>query len=241
MKYILCAVAVAVLSGCASQNVNKSVADKSEAPRTAVTGTRNAPSDADNAPQAAPLMNQRLTTNFARRGIVVEWECDSKKMLSRECEKTTLKSIEVTAYANSFGNSENARERAFTVAEMTAKARLRHFLHEDVTSNQVVNTFSRNLEVASDRIRDAVRSDTSVEFREDANSDNVIGTVTRENTNRTVRTLTESIHASAQGILRGVYPAESKIVDRQTVSVTIRWDANSNNAAQILRDHFSRP
>ena len=37
------------------------------------------------------------------------------------CNKTDIKGIEVTAYAPSFGNSENNRETAFKVAEMKAK------------------------------------------------------------------------------------------------------------------------
>ena len=43
---------------------------------------------------------------------------------------------------------------------------------------------------------------------------------------------------NAQGILRGVHIIDETVVDKQTVSTTIRWDKNSDKASNILRSTF---
>jgi len=63
-------------------------------------------------------------------------------------------------------------------------------------------------------------------------------TAVRENSNETVRTLTESIRNNAEGKIRGAYVKDADIVDRQTVMVTIRWDKDSQEAALNLRKNF---
>jgi hypothetical protein len=60
----------------------------------------------------------------------------------------------------------------------------------------------------------------------------------RENTNEAVENLTQTIKVSAAGILRGVRVSEARIVDRQTVQVTIRWDRDTDRAADFLRNRF---
>ena len=62
----------------------------------------------------------------------------------------------------------------------------------------------------------------------------------RENVNDTVRTVVESIRVQASGILRGVKTIDEQIVDRQTVSVTIRWDKDSEDFARSLNKRFSK-
>jgi multidrug efflux pump subunit AcrB len=152
------------------------------------------------------------------------------------CSKGDIKSIEVTAYATSYGNSENNRENAFTVAEMKAKAKLRHFIYEDVSSTRTVNTIAKNVEKANDNIKSKIKAD-EVELS-DNDADPNANVSVRENTNDTVRTLTESIRSQAQGILKGVYIKDEKIVDRQTVQVTIRWDKDSNRGSEQLQRLF---
>ena len=61
----------------------------------------------------------------------------------------------------------------------------------------------------------------------------------RENNNEVVRTLSESIRNNAEGKLRGAVLKEADIVDRQTVRVVIRWDDNTERAANYLRKRFS--
>lgn len=238
MKFKICAIAAAIiLAGCASKPTNE----------TATGPKLQSPSQHSNTEKVGspttiePVINQRLSTNFQRRGIKVEWDCKKINKNTGDCDVSATRSIEVTAYAPSFGNTENNRERAFTVAEMNAKGKLRHFIQEDISSTRVVNTFTRNLEKARDIIQSNGNNSEDVQFSEDeqSKSDNGKTNLVRENMNKTVQVLTESIHANAQGILRGVYVVDSKVVDRQTVSVTIRWDARSDDVANTLRRQFS--
>ena len=60
----------------------------------------------------------------------------------------------------------------------------------------------------------------------------------RENANDTTRSVTETIRVNAQGILKGVRVVDEKIVDRQTVQVTIRWDRGSESGSKALRKVF---
>ena len=183
---------------------------------------------------------QKLTTNFKRQGIKLEWECawgtGAFGLTDSMCVKGDLKAVEVTAYATSNGNSENNRETAFKVAEMKAKAKLRHFIHEDITSTNVVNTVAKNVEKANDRIKSKITGEDVSMSDDEATKDT--NYAVRENTNDTVRTLTESIRKQASGILKGVQVVDEKIVDRQTVGVTIRWDQNSEQASNILARKF---
>ena len=79
--------------------------------------------------QVTPINAQKLSSNFTRRGVKVEFDCawgtGMFGLTDAICLKTDLKSIEVTDYAASFGNSEAQRENAFRKAEMAAKAKLR--------------------------------------------------------------------------------------------------------------------
>lgn len=191
--------------------------------------------------QITAINAQKLTTNFKRKGVKLEWECawgtGAFGLTDAMCVKGDIKAIEVTAYATSNGNSENNRETAFKVAEMKAKAKLRHFIHEDVYSSTVQNTMSKNVEKANDRIKNRIKSDEDVAMSdEDASKDTNFAI--RENSNDTVRTVTESIRTQAQGILKGIQVADESIVDRQTVAVTIRWDKDSETTANYFSKKF---
>lgn len=191
--------------------------------------------------QITAINAQKLTTNFKRKGVKLEWECawgtGAFGLTNAMCSKGDIKAIEVTAYATSNGNSENNRETAFKVAEMKAKAKLRHFIHEDVYSSSVVNVMAKNVEKANDRIKNRIKSDEDVSMSdEDASKDTNFAI--RENSNDTVRTVTESIRTQAQGILKGIQVADESIVDRQTVAVTIRWDKDSEKSANYFGKKF---
>lgn len=191
--------------------------------------------------QITAINAQKLTTNFKRKGVKLEWECawgtGAFGLTDSMCSKGDIKAIEVTAYATSNGNSENNRETAFKVAEMKAKAKLRHFIHEDVYSSSVVNVMAKNVEKANDRIKNRIKSDEDVAMSdEDASKDTNFAI--RENSNDTVRTVTESIRTQAQGILKGIQVADESIVDRQTVAVTIRWDKDSEKSANYFAKKF---
>jgi len=220
MKRILLATAVALtLSACSSVSLNK----------------------ADNPGGMTPIQSQKLTSNFTRKGIKLEFDCafgtGAFGMTDAMCSKTDIKAIEVTAYAPSFGNSENNRENAFRVAEMRAKAKLRHFIQEDVSSSQTKQVIAKNIEKANDRIKQRISANEEVNMTDDEATKETNFAI-RENTNDTVQTLTETVRVNAAGILRGVRAIDEKIVDRQTVQVTIRWDKDSERASEFFRNKW---
>jgi hypothetical protein len=220
MKLKLLAMSVAlVLAGCSSTSKNASV---ESAPITAINA-------------------QKLTSSFKRQGIKIEWSCAFGTgmfgVTDALCVKGEIQSIEVTGYANSFGNSEALRERAFIAAEMDAKARLIRFMNEGVSSSNFSNTVTKNVEKAQDRIKNRIKSDEAVEMSdEDAGKDTNFAI--RENNNEVVRTLSESIRNNAEGKLRGALLKDAEIVDRQTVKAVIRWDHDTERAATYMRKRF---
>jgi hypothetical protein len=188
-----------------------------------------------------PIHSQKLTSNFKRKGVKLEFDCSFGTGMfgttDAVCSKTDIKGIEVTAYAPSFGNSENNREQAFRVAEMRAKAKLRHFINEDVASSQVKTVIAKNIEKANDRIKQRISANEEVSMTDDEATRETNFAV-RENTNDTVQALTETVRVGAAGILRGVHVKDETIVDRQTVQVTIRWDKDSERASQFFRNQW---
>ena len=188
-----------------------------------------------------PIHSQKLTSNFTRKGIKLEFDCafgtGAFGLTDAMCSKTDIKAVEVTAYAPSFGNSENNRENAFRVAEMRAKAKLRHFVNEDVNSSQTKQVIAKNIEKANDRIKQRINANEEVSMTDDEATRETNWAV-RENTNDTVQNLTETVRVNAAGILRGVYVKDATIVDRQTVQVTIRWDRDSERASQFFRNQW---
>ncbi len=198
-----------------------------------------------------PINAQKLSTNFKRKGIKLEWECawgtGMFDATDAACVKGDIKAVEVTAYATSNGNSENNRETAFRVAEMKAKATLRHFIYEDVQSSNVQTILTKNVEKANDSIRHRISSNsdmptevsmTDEEAAKDKKPTAESNFAVRENANTTVRTVTETIRTSAGGILRGVRVQDEQVVDRQTVQVTIRWDKDSERASEFFGRKF---
>lgn len=212
MKLVLAAAVLATLVGCSS-----------------------GPTKTTEAPQITPIQSQRLTSNFVRKGIKLEFDC---KWYAVTCNKVEPTAIEVTATAVSFGNSESNRETAFLVAEMNAKAKLRRFIQEDISTSSVTNTISKNVEKANDRIKQRITNGEEVTMSDDEAAKDTNWAI-RTNTNDITRTVTETVRMNAAGILRGVKTVDERIVDRQTVQVTIRWDKNSDQASQFFNKRFS--
>lgn len=199
--------------------------------------------DTVEAPQITAVGNQKLTNEFKRRGIKIEYECawgtGMFGLTDRFCSKTNLKSIEATAFAPSFGNTESNREVAFRVAEDQAKAKLVRFLREEIQTTSVTKTISKNIEQANDRLKQKLSSSEEVSMsEEDAAKDT--NYAIRENTNNTTREFVDTVRNQAAGILKGVYVHEEKIVGRQTVQVTIRWDRDSQGSANDIRRVMGR-
>jgi hypothetical protein len=194
------------------------------------------------APVAQPLLTQKLSSSFARKGVKVEFDCSYGTGVfggdSSLCVRGDVKAIEVTAYATSNGNSENLRELAFQVAEDKARGKLSEFIESDIKTSRVTNTLSKNVEKANDRIKQRISNGEEVAMsEEDAGKDT--NYAIRENSNDIARQVTETIRVNSTTIQRGVRTIDEKIVDRQTVQVTIRWDKDAYNFATGLKSKFS--
>ena len=188
---------------------------------------------------AATLISQKLTTNFKRKGITLEWDCSWGTGFSEStCAKGNVSAIEVTAYAPSFGNSQASREAAFEVAHDIALTKLNRFLQDEVSSSLVMVTLSKNIEKANDNLKSKIRSEEAISLTDE---DPFPGSnvAVRENTNEVVRAVSESILTQSSGILRGVRTVDERIVDRQTVATTIRWDKDSEQTVHELRTSHS--
>lgn len=185
-----------------------------------------------------PIGGQKLSTNFKRQGVKLEWDCSWGTGFSEStCAKGDVKAIEVTAYAPSFGNSEANREAAFAVAHDMALVKLNRFIRDDITTSRITSTLSKNVEMANDKIKSKIGSSEVVKANDDDPypDSNV---ASRENVNEVVRTVTESIRTQSNGILKGVRAIDEKIVDRQTVSVTVRWDKEGSQAVRELTKYM---
>lgn len=179
-----------------------------------------------------PVKTQKLSTSFAGEKIKIETNCTWYKPWKSDCE---VVAIESTATATSFGNTANNRKTALTVAEMRANSQVAEFISKDISTNRVTNTIAKNLEKASDKVKSGNNDGKTVEM-----SDKEAATISlRENNNETVHTLTETIRTSSQAILKGFVKINEEVVGNQEVSVTIRWDKDSERAAEVLRKKFS--
>jgi hypothetical protein len=184
------------------------------------------------------ISSQKLSTSFKRQGVKMEWGCVWGTGISElTCVKTELKAIEATGYAPSFGNTEAMREQAFKVAHDAALDKLIRFVKQDVTSNRVTETMSRNVEKAVDQRKAKIRSDEEVTANDDEFRDSNLAT--RSNSNETVRTVIDTVRSNAQGIVRGARAIDERIVDSRTVAVVVRWDMDSDKASKSLQKRFS--
>jgi hypothetical protein len=179
------------------------------------------------------IKTQKLSTSFATEKIKIETKCVWYKLWkAEECE---VVSIESTASAATFGNTTNNRKNALTVAEMKANAQVAEFINKEIATSRVTTTIAKNIEKANDKVksnRDA--DDNVVEL-----SDKEAATISlRENGNETAHNLTETIRTSSQTILRGFMKVNEEVVGNQEVSVTIRWDKDSERAADMFRKKF---
>lgn len=185
-----------------------------------------------------PIADQQLVSNFTRNNVKVEWGCKWFTGITEfTCVKGSIKAIEATGYATSFGNSESNRETAFEVAGDIAKSNLSRFVKDDISSSRVTNTFTKNVEKATDEYRrkgvanEITTSDKEAEQSLASNSN-------RTNANDVVRTVTSTISSRSSIILRGAQIIKQDIVDKQTVAVTIRWSVENSNAVNGIAKHF---
>jgi len=173
-----------------------------------------------------PIASQKLSTSFTSENIKIETKC-SWFSFKRDCK---IVAIEATGTAPSFGNTTNNLRNALTRAEMRANANVSEFLNKEITTNRVNNTIAKNIEKATDKVNSGKADDKSVEMT-DKEAKNIS---LRENTNDTVVQLTETIQTSSRSILKGFIKVKEDVVGVQEVSVTIRWDLDSEDARKQL-------
>ena len=177
------------------------------------------------------IANQKLSTSFVNEKIKIETKC-SWFGLGKDCN---IVAIESTETAPSFGNTTNNRKNALTIAEMRAGANVSEFLTKEITSNRVMTTIAKNIEKANDVVKSGKADGADVEMT-DQEAKNIS---LRENNNNTVVQLTETIRTNARAILNGFYKIHEEVTGAQEVSVTIRWDLDSEKASNALRQKFS--
>jgi len=193
----------------------------------AVTGCSSTKTEGE-----GPVKTQKLSTSFVGEKIKIETNCTwYKPWKTDQCE---ILSIESTATATSFGNTANNRKTALIVAEMRANSHVSEFISKDISTTKVTSTLAKNLEKASDKVKSGNNDSKTVEM-----SDKEAASISlRENNNETVHNLTETIRTNSRAILKGFIKINEEVVGNQEVSVTIRWDKNSENAAETLRKKF---
>jgi len=177
-----------------------------------------------------PIVNQKLSTSFVSEKIKIETAC-GWFWNSSKCEVVAIESVG-TATTN--GNTGNNRKTALIRAGDRARANVRHFIQEDISSSRVTTTIAKNVEKANDRFEKKVNSSEEVSVSDQEGS---AGTV-RQNSNDTAYQLTETIRVNAQGILRGFRVVKEEVVGPQEVAVTIRWDKESEMTSDTLRKKF---
>lgn len=180
----------------------------------------------DGANSNGPITSQKLSTSFVSEKIKVETKCDWFG-LGKECR---IVAIESTGTAPTFGATTSNRKNAMTIAEMRANGNVSEFLNKEISTSRVNNTIAKNIEKATDKVKSGNTDDKTVELSDKEASNMSL----RENTNDTVVQLTETIRTNSNAILKGFIKVKEEVIGAQEVSVTIRWDLDSELARNQL-------
>ena len=181
-----------------------------------------------------PIRSQKLSTSFKQDTIKIETDCAWYSLNKSNCEIT---SIEAIGTASTNGNTESNRRTALIRAGDRARAQVRHFIQEDVSSSRVTNTLAKNVEKASDRMKSRTTTGEAVAMS-DTDAEKDTNHSVRENSNDTAYQLQETIRVNAAGILRGFKVIKQERTAPQEVAVTIRWDKESEQVSNQLRKKF---
>ena len=181
-----------------------------------------------------PIRNQKLSTSFKQDTIRIETDCAWYTPWKSQCD---IVAIEAVGTATSNGNTESNLRTALIRAGDRARASVRHFIQEDVSSTRVNNTLAKNVEKASDRMKSRTTTGEVVAMS-DSDAEKDTNHSVRENSNDTAYQLSETIRVNAQGILRGFKVIKQERTAPQEVAVTIRWDKDSENVSNQLRKKF---
>jgi hypothetical protein len=180
------------------------------------------------------IRNQKLSTSFKQDTIRVETDCAWYTLWKSQCDVVSIESV---GTASSNGNTENNRRIALIRAGDRARANVRHFIQEDISSTRVSNTLAKNIEKANDRMKSRTTTGEVVSMS-DTDAEKDTNHSVRENSNDTAYQLSETIRVNSQGILRGFKVIKQEVIGSQEVSVTIRWDKESEQVTNQLRKKF---
>ena len=180
------------------------------------------------------IRNQKLSTSFKQDTLRIETDCAWYTPWKSKCD---IVSIEAVGTASTNGNTESNRRTSLIRAGDRARANVRHFIQEDISSTRVQNTLAKNFEKASDRMKSRTTTGEVVSMS-DADAEKDTNHSVRENSNDTAYQLSETIRVNAQGILRGFKVIKQEVIAPQEVAVTIRWDKESENVSNQLRKKF---
>lgn len=173
-----------------------------------------------------PIRNQKLSTSFTEDNIKIETNCVWYKPWKSDCD---VVAIEATASAWTNGASTVQVNEARKVARSEAMANVSHFIKTQVTSTRVTNVIAKHVEKARD-LSNGQESEMSDKEAKNLSS--------RENSNDTARTVTRTIRENSESILRGFKVVKEERAGPQEISVTIRWDLNSDRTARMLEKKF---
>lgn len=179
-----------------------------------------------------PIRSQKLATTFTQEGITIETDCAWYKVGKTDCD---IIAIESRATTDTNGSTTANRNVALTRATLKAKANVRHFMNESVSSTRVNNTIAKNIEKAADKSK---TSNSEMVSMSDKEADTDTNYSVRENSNDTAHQVTETVRSNAEGILRGFRVIKQEVTGSQEVAVTIRWDMNNERASNMLRKRF---
>lgn len=180
------------------------------------------------------IRNQKLSTSFKQDTIRIETDCKWYTWDKSNCQVVAIESVASTA---TNGASENNLRTALVRANMIARANVRHFIQEDISSEKVKTTVAKNVEKANDRMKSRTNIGDVVKMS-DTDADKDTNFSVRENSNDTAYQLTETVRTNAAGILRGFRTIKQEVTGNQTVTVTIRWDLSSENVSNQLIKKF---
>jgi hypothetical protein len=185
------------------------------------------------------ISDQRLaTSDFKRQGVKVIYSLSGN-----------VEAIEVTGYAPVWGNSQNAAQQAFRVAELEAKKSLNDFINkETIRSSVSVKMISQNLEHAQDNKTNkfasnksesdelvAVDSDTSTTAKNGDNTQEE-NTAVRNDALKIASKVSTTITTQNRGILGGLYLVQGEVINEgKNVQVLYRWDKKHTAVRQQVR------
>ena len=178
------------------------------------------------------VVKQAISSSFEGETIKIETEC-IKGVFTDECKVTALESVGISSVN---GGTDIMRRNAYIRAADKARAAVRHFIEEDITSTRVQNTMATNFANGAENKKYKTAGNVTTN---EADADPESNSTKRGNGNETAQSVTESIRANAQGILRGFRVVKQEILPTSEAAVTIRWDLTSEMAAESFRKKFS--